>query len=112
MRKERAVDEIHLVLDGELLHDLSAALRIGSIILGYQLNRSPGYAPHFIDQLHRRYRRALIPATIHRPNACPMHHETDLDGLRAGPRRLSSCPAGECARHAGDPRTNKSPRGL
>ncbi len=112
MGKEGAVDEIHLVLDGKLLHNLSAALGIGSVVLGHHLNGPPGDATHFIDQFHSRRRRPLIPAAVNRPNACPMHLETDLDWLLCSPRRSNSHPSGECTRHAGDPRTDKNSRGL
>ncbi len=98
------------MLHGKLFHDFGTALGIGSIILDYDFNRSAGHAPHFINQFHSCQCRAFVPATIHRPDAGPMHTKTDLD--RLGPCRLSSCRTGECGRHAGDSCADKRSRGL
>ena len=53
MREERAEGDVDLVLRGEFFHHLGAALRIGAVVLGDDLDRPAADAAICVDQLHR-----------------------------------------------------------
>src|SRR5262249_24936875 len=52
VRKERAEDEVDLVMGGELLDDLGAPLRICSVVLGNDLYGPPCDAAFLVNELH------------------------------------------------------------
>src|SRR6185436_15171036 len=64
VREQRAVDEVDLVLLAELLYDLGPALRVGAVVFGDDLDRSPGNAAFLVHELDRRGGRALVPAPV------------------------------------------------
>src|SRR6185503_18508142 len=87
VREQRAVDEVDLVLLAELLDDLGPALRVGAVVLGDDLDRSPGNAAFLVHELDRRGGGALVPAPVGGANAGAVHLESDADRLAL--RRLS-----------------------
>ena len=104
--------DVDLVLRGELLDHLRAALRVGAVILDDQLDRPAGDAAGVVDQLHRRVGGALVPAAIGGADAGAMRLEADLDRLggadldvahearREAERRAAACHCGQALQRA------------
>ena len=64
MREQRAEDEVDLVLAGEFLDHLGAALGVRAVILGDDFDLATGNAASFVDQLRRGLGGAVVPAAI------------------------------------------------
>ena len=81
MREQRAEGDVDLVLRGEFLHHLGAALRVGAVVLGDDLDRPAADAAVGVDQLDRGGRGALVPAAVGGADAGAVHLEADADRL-------------------------------
>ncbi len=81
MGKQRAIDQVDLVLIGEFLDHFRTALRVGAIVLDNDLERTSIDAAGIVDALGGSRRHALIPTAIGRADARAVALETDLDGL-------------------------------
>lgn len=68
VRKQRAVDDVGLVLIGKFRHYLRAALRVGAVVLDDDLDRPAIDAAGIADRLHGGAGRASRTA----PQAAPM----------------------------------------
>ena len=79
MGKERAVNDVDLVLRGEFADDLCAPLRIGTVVLDNDFHRAAIDAAILVDELDRCVGRLFIPAPICGADAGAMRLETDLD---------------------------------
>jgi hypothetical protein len=114
MREQRAEGRVDPVLRGELLHHFRAALGVRAVVLGDDLDLSPRDAAILIDQLARGGRRALVPAPVRRPDAGPVHLETEPDrfgGLRMGiaRQRRQQLQSGRGAGRRAEPRQRSAP---
>jgi hypothetical protein len=83
MREQGAVNDIDLMLVGELRHHLGAAAGVGAVILDDDLDRTAVDAAGLVDQLHGGGGGALVPAAIGGADARAMALETDADRSRA-----------------------------
>ncbi len=77
--KERPEEEVHLVLEHELVDDQDAAGRVGAVVLGHDLDRPAGDAAGLVDQPDRRERRPLEPPAVHRADPGSMDLEPDAE---------------------------------
>ena len=82
MREKRAEGHIDLMLRGEFLDDFGAALRVGAVVLGDDLDLPAGNAAIGVDEVDGGSRGALVPAAISGADAGSMHLEADADRLR------------------------------
>ena len=87
MREQRAVDNVHLVLVGELGDHFGAAAGIGAVILDDHLDRPAVDAAGIVDRLDGGVGGLLVPAAIGGADAGAVGLEADLD--RLGTLRLA-----------------------
>ncbi len=94
MGEQGAEDEVDLVLLGELLDHLGAALRIRTVIFDHQLDRAARDAAGVVDVFDCGLGGTLVPAPVGCPDTRPVDLEPEPDGRVAaglGKRR----PAGQ-----------------
>ena len=83
MGEQRAVDDVGLVLGGELADHFGAAAGIGAVILDDHFDRAAIDAAGVVDRLDRRGGGLLVPAAIGGADAGAVRLEADLDRRRA-----------------------------
>src|SRR6056297_3730967 len=83
MAEERAETDVAAMLICEFLDHLGAALGVGAVILGDDLDGSASDAAIRVDQAYRRLGRAAIPAPIGRADAGAVLLKPDANGLGA-----------------------------
>src|SRR6056297_1072669 len=104
MAEERAETDVTAMLICEFLDHLGAALGVGAVILGDDLDGAASDAAIRVDQFHRRLGRAAIPAPIGRADAGAVLLKPDANGFGAlgvgvaRPERQGGCggPACQC----------------
>ena len=79
VREQRAVHEVHLVLTRQLLDHFRAALRVGPVVLGDDLDRPPRDTAGLVHVSRGRVRGALVPAPVGGADAGAVHLEPDPD---------------------------------
>ena len=94
MAEQGAVDDVGLVLAGELADDFSAALGVGAVVLDDDLDRPAVDAAGLVDELDRRIGGLFVPAAIGGADAGAMRLEADLDRCgRSAPASSARSPA-------------------
>ncbi len=90
MAEQRAEADVAIVLGGEFLDHLGAALGIGAVILGDDLDHAAVDAAAVVDQLGGGRGGAVVPAAVGGADAGAVHLEADLDRRGRSARCVSA----------------------